>query len=231
MMEKTILFTFFISLFAYDSPYSLDKFHQILDISKLQAPTSHYNPKYSVKYGEFKNYANKFFYLKDNKYMVFFMCGKKNRSELRLHQDFKVNTKKAFSLNVKVKIFPISAKEFTFLQIHTETKNSINKPLLRIAWRKNYHHLKNHIWAIIRKSAKINKQKYQKVDLGKISNRFFDVNIKVKNNKLFLNFDNKKYVFDVSYWKYNNYFKAGVYLQTNGCAKVYFDKINSHPID
>ncbi len=228
-MKKLIFFFFAIPLFAQNSPYLLTKFHNILNVSKLQAPTSKYNPLYSVKYGKFKYYSNKFFYLQDNKYMVFFMCEKKHRSELRIKQDWKVDTKKPVSLNVRVKLFPLNTKrEFTFLQIHADSnlKNSIDKPLLRIVWMKNFHNLKNHIWAIIRKSSNIYEQKYEKVDLGILPKGFFDSNITVKANKLTIMLQNNRYKFDVAYWKkYYNYFKAGIYLQSNGCAKVLFDQI------
>ncbi len=228
-MKQLIFFFFTIVLFAQNSPYSLKKFHNILNISKLQAPTSKYNSLYSVKYGNFKYYSNKFFYLQDNKYMVFYMCNKKNRSELRIKQDWKVDIKKSISLNAKVKLFSLNAKrEFTFLQIHADStlKNSIDKPLLRIAWRKNFHNFKNHIWAIIRKSPNIHEQNYEKIDLGVTPKDFFDIRLAVKKNKLTIIINKKKYNFNVSYWKnYYNYFKVGIYLQSKGCAKVLFDKI------
>ncbi len=228
-MKKLIFFFFAIPLFAQNSPYLLTKFHNILNVSKLQAPTSKYNPLYSVKYGKFKYYSNKFFYLQDNKYMVFYMCNKKNRSELRIKQDWKVNTKTPISLSAKVKLFSLNAKrEFTFLQIHADSnlKNSIDKPLLRIVWMKNFHNLKNHIWVIIKKSPNIYGQNYEKIDLGLTPKDFFYIHIIVKTNKLTIIKNNKKYNFNVSYWKkYYNYFKAGVYLQGNGCAKVLFDQI------
>ena len=228
-MKKLIFFFFTIPLFAQESPYSLTKFHNILNVSKLQAPTSKYNPLYSVKYGEFKYYSNKFFYLQDNKYMVFYMCNKKNRSEFRIKKEWKVNTKTPISLDARVKLFSLSAKrEFTFLQIHADSnlKNSINKPLLRIVWMKNFHNLKNHIWAVIRKNPNLYEQNYKKIDLGLTPKDFFDIHIIVKTNKLTIIKNNKKYNFNVSYWKkYYNYFKIGIYLQDNGCAKVLFDKI------
>jgi len=231
-MKKIIIyFVFTLMLFGHNAPYSLDKFKPILNISKLQAPTSHYNPLYSVGYGNFNHYCNKYFYLQDNRYMTFFMCGKKNRSELRVKSEWKVNTKKHLILFARVKLFPLNVKrEFTFLQIHADSNliNSINKPLLRIVWMKNFHHRKNHIWAVIRTSADEYEKSYKKIDLGLMPKDFFDVTIIVSNNKLSIKINNKLVVknFDVSYWKnFYNYFKAGVYLQSNGCAKVLFDKL------
>jgi len=218
-------------LYCHDSPYSLEKFVPILKITKLQAPKSKYNPLYSVKQGNFAYYENRYFYLQDNKYMTFYMCGYKNRSELREVNDWKVNSETPLVLNAKVKIFPLNAKrEFTFLQIHADStlKNSINKPLLRIVWKKELHNLHNHIWAVIRTSANIYKQKYKKVDLGLMPKEFFNVKITVANSKLNILINNHTLIknFDISYWdKYYNYFKAGVYLQDEGCAKVLFDKL------
>ena len=231
-MKKLWLFILFVALaLAHDSPYSLKKFHPILDASKLQAPKSSYDPLYSVKYGEFAQYANKYFYLQDRKYMTFFMCGKKNRSELRMKKDWKVDTKKPIKLHARVKLFRLNAKrEFTFLQIHADSTlpNSINKPLLRIVWQKELHNLKNHLWAIIRTSPYPYEQSYEKLDLGAMPKGFFDVDILVYTNKMTIKIDNETLVqnFDVSYWrKHYNYFKAGVYLQDEGCAKALFDTL------
>jgi len=230
-MKKIIFFIFSLFLFAHDSPYSLKKFRSILNMSKLQAPISHYNPLYSVKYGQFANYSNKYFYLQDNKYMVFFMCGKKNRSELRLKKEWKVNTKKNIALYARVKLFVLNAKrEFTFLQIHADSNlpNSINKPLLRIVWKKELHNLRNHLWAVIRTSSNVFNQSYQKIDLGEMPKGFFDIVIMIKANKLSIKADNNYLIkdFDVSYWKnFYNYFKAGVYLQDDGCAKALFERL------
>jgi hypothetical protein len=211
-------------------PYSLDKFKPVLNISKLRAPTSEYDPKYSTHYGNFEGVYNKYFYLENNRYMTFYMCendeSEHKRSELRFRNDFKV--RENHYLKARVKILPLSEeKEFTFLQIHADANydNTPNKPLLRIAWRKKYNGVKNHLWAVIRLSP--NKAEYLKVDLGKRPEKFFDIVIKINNLKLYVFFNGQKKVdINVKYWsKYYNYFKAGVYLQGRGCAKVLFDKL------
>lgn len=232
-MKKIIIF-FGIFLFACNTPYSLDKFKKILNNAKLQAPYSKYDPLYSVKYGKFKDVCNKYFYLQDDKYMAFFMCQndekEHKRSELRFKNDFKVSEN--HFLKTRLKIFPLNQnREFTFLQIHADDtlKNvpMINKPLLRITWWKNYHNIKNHLWAVIRLGVEKN-SKYVKIDLGKKPEDFFEVTIKINNSKLSIciNGKNKINDFDVSYWnKFYNYFKAGVYLQGVGCSKVLVDKL------
>jgi hypothetical protein len=230
-LKKLIIF-FAVILLAHDAPYSLEKFKNVLDKSKLQAPKSSYNPQYSRKYGDFKNYSNKYFYLQNGRYMVFYMCGNHNRSELRFRNDWKVDSKTPKTLQARVKLFPLNSKrEFTFLQIHADSTlfnvPTINKPLLRIVWYKKLRGKKNHLWAVIRLSNNEFVKRYAKIDLGKMPKGFFDVKIVVKDNNLKIYVDNKKKVdIDVSYWSdFYNYFKAGVYLQDDGCAKVLFDKL------
>ena len=225
---KKLFFILCLAILAFGNvPYSLKKFRNVLDKSKLQAPYSHYNPLYSVKYGQFKNYQNKYFYLQDNKYMVFFMCGKKRRSELRFKHEWTVDTKKPKVLFARVKIYPLSQeKEFTFLQIHTDASKSFNfnKPLVRIAWFYKRGDKYNHLWAVIRLSGK-NGNKYTKVDLGVLPKGFFNVKIVVQNSVMKIYVNGKlKVNINVSYWKgYLNYFKAGVYNQGEGCDKALFD--------
>jgi hypothetical protein len=235
MIENKKIFIFFFLfsfLFGHDAPYSLDKFKDVLDISKLQAPNSHYNSLYSRKYGDFEYYSNKYFYLQDNDYMVFFMCGNHNRSELRFQKDWKTNTNKEKILDAELKIFPLNqTREFTFLQIHADStlKNqpTINKPLLRIVWYKTLHRLKGHLWAVIRLDDNLLEKNYQKIDLGKAQKDFFNVKISVLNNILKVYVNQKlKVNKNVNYWdKYQNYFKVGVYLQDKGCSKVLFKKL------
>ncbi|WP_457563118.1 polysaccharide lyase family 7 protein [Caminibacter pacificus] len=229
---KKVIFFFFVTLLlAHDSPYSLDKFKPVLGISKLQAPQSSYNPLYSRKYGDFADYSNRYFYLQDDKYMVFYMCGNHNRSELRFKNTWKVDTESEKTLKAEVKLFPLNEKkEFTFLQIHTDGTLkkviTINKPLLRIVWYKKLRGKKNHIWAVIRLGDDIF-SRYQKIDLGVMPKSFFDVKISVYKNvmKIFVNGVEKVNI-NVGYWaKYYNYFKAGVYLQDDGCAKVLFKNL------
>jgi len=229
---KKILIFLFVFLYAHDSPYSLDKFKPVLNISKLQAPVSSYNPLYSRKYGDFEDYSNKYFYLQDGKYMVFYMCGDHNRSELRFKNDWKTDTEEEKVLEARVKLFPLNQKrEFTFLQIHADStlKNvpTINKPLLRIVWYKKLRGKKDHLWAVIRLNGNTFSKNYQKIDLGVVPNHFFNVKITVRKNFLKIYLDGElKVKKSVSYWKdFYNYFKAGVYLQDDGCAKVLFDKL------
>jgi hypothetical protein len=235
-MNRVVFFLFFIfsTLYGYDAPYRLDKFQDILQKSKLQAPLSIYDARWGTKYGEFKYYANQYFYLQDDNYMVFEVCGYKHRSELREKRNWRVSTQKEKILDAEVYFFPLNQeKELTFLQIHSNPKFSednrskINKPLLRVTWYKEHHNLKDHLWAVVRMSANPDEKRYVKIDLGKMKKDFVAIKVVVCSSHLKLFVDNiLKVDMDVSYWKYIwNYFKAGVYLQGKGCSKVLFRKL------
>ena len=223
-----------IPLLAQNTPYSLEKFRGVLKQSKLQAPTSRYNARYCVKNGKFKDVANKYFYLQDNKSMVFEMCGYKNRSELRSTREWKVDSNKLHSIFAKIKIHPLNQqKEFTFLQIHSNFNHAdsderrINKPLLRVIWIERRKHFYDHLWAVIRLSGDVNEKKYLKVDLGKRPKNFFAINVEVKDSQMKIYMNNMlKVNISVDFWKgYWNYFKAGVYNQGPKCAQVLFEEL------
>ncbi len=233
MLRLSLLF-FTSLLFSYNPPYNAKKFHQVLKHSKLQAPTSKFNPLFGTHYGMFKNIAHKYFYLTNQNFLTFYMCGKKNRSELREKDEWKVNTSTPHTLYAVIKLQPLSTQtEFTFLQIHADPKKkiknniSINKPLLRLTWRKYYRHTQDHLWAIICTYSNNNYSSYIKVDLGKIKKEFQTFKITVQNSILNIFVDNQQKVhLDISYWNQLwNYYKAGVYLQSSGCARAYFKEL------
>ena len=60
-MKRLVFFIFASLLFAHDAPYSIEKFQNILNASKLQTPKSSFDALYSVKYGNFADYSNKYF--------------------------------------------------------------------------------------------------------------------------------------------------------------------------
>ncbi|ACM92753.1 putative alginate lyase AlyVOB [Nautilia profundicola AmH] len=219
-----IFITFYITLNAKEN----NSLEQLLENSvKLQAPTSKYNPLYSVKYGEFKyNIKNKYFQIKDKK-AVFNICGYKKRSELRFRREWKVENKSGVFLEVKVRIFPLDCDEFTFLQIHADPRkcNAPNKPLLRITFIRKFKNRENYIFAIIYK-----KNGYEKIALGKYT-ALMNIRIEVKNNRLKIIFNGKNIQSDVAYWKgYYNYFKLGVYNQCKGCSEAVFYDIRTNTI-
>lgn len=237
-MKRSFLLTVLLSvtLFSYEPPYSQSKFQSVLQNAKLQAPVSKYNKEWAVKYGEFEGKAHRYFYLDDARNMVFEMCGKKKRSELRFRNVWSTETPTSKEMEATVKLYPLDTKrEFTFLQIHADSTvkdhPTINKPLLRINWRKEYKNKRDHIWAHILATGtppkKSKKSPYVKIDLGKRPTGFFTVKVQVRDSRMKIWVKGRKKVdMDVSYWnRYLNYFKAGVYLQDNGCAKVKFQSL------
>jgi len=220
----------FAAALAHDAPYSLQKFRPALDGAKLQAPVSAYDPRYSIRYGDFAYRANRYFYLQDGSYMTFLMCGAKNRSELRRRSEWPVTTSEPKRIEARLRPFALDAKrEFTFLQIH-DTGTEANKPLLRVVWRKKYRGKKDHLWAIIRLSDDRRSSEYEKVDLGAApkGERWADLAVEVRQGRMKVWRDGRLFVDkDVTYWRSaHNYFKAGVYLQDEGCAKVLFNKLS-----
>jgi len=211
--------------------FSKKEFQETLKISKLQAPTSSYDPMWGTHYGEFNGVANRYFYLNDN-LVHFAMCGYKRRSELRFKETWNVSTKTPKTMEAKLEVYPLDDQisEFTFLQIHTDShqEGGINSPLLRIVWKKVYNYESDHLWAIVKLDTIEDGDNYEEIDLGKRPDKLFTVKISVKDNKLYLWINQQQKIdnMDVSYWnEYLNYFKAGVYLQSEGCAKSSFDTL------
>jgi len=221
-------------MFGYEAPYKIEKFHPVLKASKLQAPSSRFDPRWGTRYGQFRGIAHKYFYLEKKELMSFAMCGKKHRSELRQRDDFKVEDTKPHTLYAEVKLYPkTTQREFTFLQIHADptlnipNNTSINKPLLRVVWKKRYRNRYNHLWAVICTNTDVNNSTYTKIDLGRLEDRYHSFKIVVQNSRMKIYVDGDlKVDFDVSYWNGMwNYYKAGVYLQSNGCAKATFKEL------
>ncbi|NPA11757.1 MAG: polysaccharide lyase family 7 protein [Epsilonproteobacteria bacterium] len=169
----------------------------------FQAPTSHHVKEFN------QNYSSRYYKKEGNKY-TFYVCGKKHRSEFRFKKLFVFPS--FTSMRAKVKLIPLGAEKFTFMQIHTY--KGINKPLLRLAL------YKGKIKAFIRTDSGVKKVVFKDYDGG-----WMDVEVKIKGNDLIIRVDDKTFKTDVSYWKYKDYFKLGVYLQSNGCARAVFKNI------
>jgi len=187
-------------------------FKPILDKAKLQCPTSHFDKSCSRHYGNFEGFSNKYFFY-DNHNLAFYMCGNHHRSELRFRDEFFMSGNKK-TLEAIVKLFP-QTKEFTFLQIHTY--KGINKPILRVALYKN--HLKLFVF---------NGKKYIKKDLGRYNFDYVKFKIVTGKNMLKI-YQNDELVFKAKINCSDKvYFKAGVYLQRDGCAKAEFKEIKEN---
>ena len=224
-------------------PYDIEKFRSVLDASKLQAPTS--SPA-KIEQGDFAGQSNEYFFLDDTKTrLTFTVSGDSNRSELRqLSGDWDTATPIAQRLIGRVKIHrpgTSSLRQFTFMQIHDKKigDQGLNKPLIRLAWRKSRSNNKDHLWAAIRtpkdpdKPIALKNLGSEWVDLGPRPEGFFDVEIRVQNSQMNVILGGQSVVTkDVSYWNgLKNYFKAGVYNQNAGTSKVEFDVLRYAPSD
>ena len=185
------------------SPYY--KYKKIMNESYLQI-------KKSSNIIRDKNFFNNNFYLSNNKYLTFYMCGKYNRSELRFLDEFGLNEKR--ELKASVILNDINSSKYTFMQIFNKTKN---KPLVRIAYyKKEIKGIPNKIWAVVNSN-----QFFLLTDKKR-----FNISLQINNYNLKI-FINKKMKLDYNFSENStNYFKLGMYLQDNGCAKSYFQNIN-----
>ena len=206
-----IILLFFLGCGNEKSCNAYLKFKPILDKAKLQCPTSEYNATYSRKYGDFKGFTSKYFYYK-NCDLNFYMCGEYNRSELRFRDEFYISDDVNKTLEANVKLFP-NSDEFTFLQIHG-VSNGLNKPVLRVALYKG--DIKFFVF---------DGNEYIIKDIGKYNGGFLDFKIVVGNNLLYI-YKNKKLELNTSInYPDKCYYKLGVYLQRDGCAKSEFKDI------
>ncbi|MCV2401463.1 polysaccharide lyase family 7 protein [Marinomonas sp. C2222] len=217
--------------FAESAPYSTSRYQSVLDDSKLQAPGSNT----LIKQGDFAGAYNDYFYVPDsgNKWMTFEMTGYLARSELRQMDEW-YSSDSSYTNKMIGEVEVINPEdgevdEITFMQIHDVSGNSnaINKPLVRLVWERERDGIENHYWAVIKEDACKDCKNYLKVDIGEHKDDPVKFEIRVTDSKLTIKRDGatisglNKY--DIGYWDHlENYFKAGVYNQTSGTAKVQF---------
>ena len=185
------------------------KFKPILDIAYLQCPTSEFDPQCGTR--DFDGFVNNYFYY-DNDNLVFEMCGEHNRSELRFNDEWKFeDSRNEMIATVKIQSF---TQAFTFLQIHG-ILDELNKPILRIAT------FNNNIKAFI-----YNGSDYETYTLAEIDDQYHDYKIIAGNNSLIIYMDNEEKVNTTINYPSPCFFKCGVYLQRDGCAKSMFKAID-----
>ncbi|MEM7627156.1 MAG: polysaccharide lyase family 7 protein [Planctomycetota bacterium] len=218
-------------------PYDLEKFRAVLDDSKLQAPTS--SPT-MIEKGQFEGQSNQYFFLDETgRYMTFTVTGDSKRSELRqLSGDWHTSTSEPRRLIARVRLLVPEDKElnqFTFMQIHDKKNGDrgLNKPLIRLTWRRSRGGIKDHLWAAVRipddstQPISLENLATNHVDLGPRPEDFFDAEIQVHNSRMTVKIHGRvKLDMDVSYWDgLNNYFKAGVYNQDPGTSRAEFETL------
>ncbi|NLS13766.1 polysaccharide lyase family 7 protein [Vibrio sp. SM6] len=159
-------------------PADYQKFQDILKISKLQmsdpAGKSGNKEEYADG-GKFEGVVFDHFYIdKATEAMVFKMAGYKNRSEIRVNENFRVDDANTFHLlsaefeaiNPKASVKDSDKKndEMTYLQVHNKGtyfdgkpgshgEGYIPHPLLRVVYDANRSGKKDWYWAVIKNNA------------------------------------------------------------------------------
>lgn len=205
----------------YNAPYEIPKFQAFMGECKLQAPTS----STAASQSELKNgYTSSWFYVVENDKIAFNQSGESMRTELR-HETNWTLSEGDRSLHGSLKLVEQTCDQVTVLQIHDDANagNGPNKPLLRI-----YKHLTrspvDHLWAAIKTDMGGVNTKH--VDLGLASTGYFDIDIDLVDGNLIVHVNDEETANeDVSFWTFPSYWKAGVYLQDDGEATVYFDQL------
>jgi len=177
------------------------------------------------------NYVSGYFFLYHSREMCFSLDAAEQgttpntkyvRSELRHIPDWTVDGTHTLTGEVRV-VSHLQPDKLTVLQIHGITPDGDNAPpLLRIAV--------NHgdLYAALKPDSSGDNTDMVLLKAG-VKEGYFKVAIVVKNGQLRIAVDGQeKLVRDLSYWKFSNYFKAGLYPQaTQGTAQVFFRKLKA----
>jgi len=214
-----------VPLFAGDSKISYiepSKHFELLGW-KLQVP----GPK---DISNLENYASEYFYLGKDNEMVFWLNSAEKgttknakfvRSELRHLSNWTIDgfNKIEGILKVESRLNP---DKVTVMKIHGFTKPGEYAPtLLRIALNDG------NLLAFLNRSD-TPKDIRSILLASKIDNLLFKCSIEVSKGHLTIKInDEVKFVHDISYWTYKNYFKAGCYPQSlKGEVKVKFKELS-----
>lgn len=168
------------SIFAADdliAPVEESKFQAVLSESKLQVSKPNGksgNKDEYAKDSDFTGVVSEHFYVdKDTGALVFGMTGHKNRSEIRVLDNFDTSLPNTF-YHLSADLLPINPQEsvkestskddaMTFLQVHnsgngtskrgTSGEGYIPHPLLRVVYEADRGGKKDHYWAVIKNNA------------------------------------------------------------------------------
>ncbi len=226
-LSGQILFIFFFVLTqivkaqTYDAPADIPRFRSFLSGCKLQGPTSS-TAATSTKLMD--GYTSSQFFVVEGDKIAFNQSGQSNRTELRHETNWDLAAGD-HSFHGRLKFVEQTCDQVTVVQIHDDANagSGPNKPLLRI-----YKHLTkspvNHLWAAIKTDVRGVNTTH--VDLGQAPADYFDWDVLLENGDLIINIEGvEKVRKDVSFWTFPSYWKAGVYLQNDGEATAYFDKL------
>lgn len=206
---------------AYNAPYEIPKFQPFLDECKLQAPTS---TTAATTDNLKEGYTSDWFYVAEGDKVAFNQSGESKRTELRHLINWNLSEGNR-SLHGRLKFVEQTCDQVTVIQIHDDANTGYgpNKPLLRIYKHQNKSP-ENHLWAAIKTDEGGSNTRH--FDLGETPAGYFDWDVIVEEGNLIININGvEKARWDVSFWTFPSYWKAGVYLQDDGEATVYFDEL------
>jgi len=180
---------------------------------------------------DLRSYSSGYFFLNESKEMVFSLDAAEKgttpnthyvRSELRHLPNWTVDASHTLTGELRV-VSHLQPDKLTVLQIHGIMQDGDNAPpLLRIAL--------NHgdLYAAVKAENSGDKTDMVLLKPG-VKTEYVKVAITVKGGQLRIAVDGQeKLVRDLSYWKFSNYFKAGLYPQaTKGTAQVYFRSLKA----
>jgi hypothetical protein len=227
-MKKLLLSVTALSLLAVGRAFSADAIppSQTFDLHawKLQIPGP-------LEIKDLRTYSSAYFLLNENKEMVFSVDAAEKgttpnthyvRSELRHLPNWTADASHTLTGEVRV-VSHLQPDKLTVLQIHGITPDGDNAPpLLRIAI--------NHgdLYAAVKPDAGGDKTEMVLLKKG-VKTDYVKVSVVVKSSQLHIAVDGQeKLVRDLSYWKFSNYFKAGLYPQTTkGTAQVFFRSLKA----
>lgn len=143
------------------------------------------------------------------------------RAELRHEPEWKVGGHHTLSASVRV-VSKLQPDKVTVLQIHGIAGDGGNAPpLLRIAVQAG------DLYAVVKRSADGRETDAVPLKRG-IGSGFFKVTVTVREGVLVVLVDGKEHLRrDVTFWKFDNYFKAGCYPQAlQGSVQVVFRELS-----
>ncbi|WP_421762653.1 polysaccharide lyase family 7 protein [Ekhidna sp.] len=206
---------------GYDAPYDIPKFQAFIGGSKLQAPTS---STIASQSDLINGYSSDNFYVVDGDKIAFNQTGSSMRTELR-HLTNWTLTDGDRSFHGSLTFVEQTCDQVTVVQIHDDANEGSgpNKPLLRI-YKHQTKSPVNHLWAAVKTDATGDNTTH--VDLGLAPTDYFSFDVRLVGGNMIIDIDGEeKANLDVSFWTFPSYWKAGVYLQDEGEATVYFDEL------
>lgn len=206
---------------GYDAPYDIPRFQAFIGGSKLQAPTS---STIATQSDLINGYTSDNFYVEDGDKVAFNQTGSSMRTELRHLTNWTVADGDR-SLHGSLKFVEQTCDQVTVVQIHDDANEGSgpNKPLLRI-YKHQTKSPVDHLWAAVKTD--VGGSNTTHVDLGLAPTGYFSFDVRLVGGNMIIDIDGEeKAILDVSFWTFPSYWKAGVYLQDEGEATVYFNEL------